>query len=155
MPICVISPGYNNHGGFRSEKLLNSIFAQNYSNYRVVITDDASTDHTAEVIEKYLQFYGIKEDKAILVKNKERKYSGYTMYHAIMMHCDPTGITVSVDGDDELIGRQVFKVTNAVYQQKRIGVMWTRCMRLDINGGFVDYFAYSWRSGMQRVEKDP
>ena len=51
--------------------------------------------------------------------------SGYTMYHAITKYCDKDGITISVDGDDEVIGRNVFKMTNAVYQRDRIGVMWT------------------------------
>jgi hypothetical protein len=51
--------------------------------------------------------------------------SGFTMYHAITKHCDKSGITMSVDGDDELIGRNVFKMTNAVYQRDRIGVLWT------------------------------
>ena len=44
-------------------------------------------------------------------------YSGFTMYHAITKYCDRSGITMSVDGDDELMGRQVFKMTNAVYQK--------------------------------------
>lgn len=62
-------------------------------------------------------------------------YSGFTMYHSITKYCDITGITLSVDGDDEVLGRQVFKVTNAVYQERKLGVMWTQFLRFNINDG--------------------
>lgn len=42
--MCIISTGYNNMGGFRFEYLLNSVFAQNYSNFKLVLINDASTD---------------------------------------------------------------------------------------------------------------
>lgn len=43
-------PTYNNNKNFRVEANLNSVFAQNYTNYKVVIIDDASIDKTAERI---------------------------------------------------------------------------------------------------------
>jgi glycosyltransferase involved in cell wall biosynthesis len=52
---------------------LNSIFAQNYTNYKVVIIDDASGDNTAERIQSYLSFYKINQEKCLLKKNKENK----------------------------------------------------------------------------------
>lgn len=42
--MCIMVPGYNNNDKFRIEYNLNSIFAQNYTNYKVVIVNDASTD---------------------------------------------------------------------------------------------------------------
>ena len=69
LPICVIAPGFNNNKDFRIEKNLNSVFLQNYTNYRIIITDDASDDGTADTVDKYLKFYGIGEDKAVFVKN--------------------------------------------------------------------------------------
>jgi glycosyltransferase involved in cell wall biosynthesis len=42
--MCVVVPGYNNNAKFRLEYNLNSIFLQNYTNYFVVIINDASTD---------------------------------------------------------------------------------------------------------------
>ncbi len=58
-------------------------------------------------------------------------YSGYTMYHTITGYCDINGITVNVDGDDELMGRNVFKVINAVYQKYKIGVLWSSYFRIN------------------------
>jgi cellulose synthase/poly-beta-1,6-N-acetylglucosamine synthase-like glycosyltransferase len=54
MGFCIIVPTYNNANNFRAELNLNSIFSQNYTNYKVVIIDDASQDQTATIIRKYL-----------------------------------------------------------------------------------------------------
>lgn len=51
--MCVVSPGYNNNAKFRIEYSLNSIFTQNYSNYKVIIINDASTDGSGEIYRKY------------------------------------------------------------------------------------------------------
>jgi len=42
--MCIIATGRNNNANFRIEANLNSIFNQNYSNYFVVVVDDASND---------------------------------------------------------------------------------------------------------------
>ena len=55
----MVVTGHNTNKDFAIEANLNSIFTQNYSNYRVVIIDDGSDDGSQEVIEKYLKFYGI------------------------------------------------------------------------------------------------
>jgi glycosyltransferase involved in cell wall biosynthesis len=51
--MCVIAPGYNNNANFRIENNLNSIFAQNYSNYKAVIINDASTDGSGDIYRRY------------------------------------------------------------------------------------------------------
>lgn len=57
IPMCVVVPGYNNNAKFRIEYNLNSIFLQNYTNYFVVIINDASNDGSDEIYRKYLDFY--------------------------------------------------------------------------------------------------
>ena len=44
IPMCVIAPGFNNNARFRVGNNLNSIFRQNYTNYFVVLINDASND---------------------------------------------------------------------------------------------------------------
>lgn len=63
-------PTYNNAKNFRAELNLNSIFSQNYTNYKVVIIDDASTDKTPVVIQKYLDYFSIPKEKCELIVNK-------------------------------------------------------------------------------------
>lgn len=44
---------------------------------------------------------------------------------AIKKHCGKDSIAVLVSGDDELLGKLVFKVLNVVYQSKQPGVAYT------------------------------
>jgi len=52
--MCLLVCGYNNNARFRIEHNLNSIFTQNYTNYKVVIINDASNDGSGDVYRKYL-----------------------------------------------------------------------------------------------------
>ena len=47
--ICIVSPCYN-HGRYVPE-MLESIFAQTFTDYEVVVVDDGSTDGSAEILE--------------------------------------------------------------------------------------------------------
>ena len=71
--MCLIVPGYNNNAKFRIEYNLNSIFSQNYTNYFVVIINDASTDNSDEMYRRYLDFYNIDKTTYAYVENKDRK----------------------------------------------------------------------------------
>lgn len=43
----------------------------------------------------------------------------HNIYFAVYDHCRPGQILAIVDGDDELVGRQVFKLFNAAYHQMK------------------------------------
>ncbi len=44
---------------------------------------------------------------------------------AAKSYCKPEEIFIIVDGDDELLGRQVLKHFNAVFQSKKVWVMYS------------------------------
>ena len=54
---------------FKIESNLNSIFTQNYTNYKAIIMDDGSTDGSYDIYQKYLEFYGIDPKHYVLIKN--------------------------------------------------------------------------------------
>lgn len=54
-PFCLVVPTINNAKDFRYYYNLVSIFNLNYTNYNVVIIDDASTDDNYELIQQYLK----------------------------------------------------------------------------------------------------
>ena len=72
MRMCIMVPGYNNNARFRIEYNLNSIFSQNYTNYRLILINDASTDGSGDVYREYMKFYNIPRDKYVYVENKKR-----------------------------------------------------------------------------------
>ncbi len=53
LPFCLIVPSYNNAKSKIYLRNLDSIFMQDYSNYRVIYIDDKSPDKTGEFVSKY------------------------------------------------------------------------------------------------------
>lgn len=60
-----------------------------------------------------------------MIKNKERRGAVYNINYAIKKHCNKEDIAVLVSGDDELLGKKVFRVLNVVYQSKKAAVVYT------------------------------
>lgn len=85
--MCLIVPGYNNNDQFRIEHNLNSIFAQNYTNYFVVIIDDHSIDESLETYRKYLAFHRIDKKKYVLLSNRRREGALHNIYINSMKYC--------------------------------------------------------------------
>lgn len=54
-------PSYNNMANNRYLHNLNSILQQDYSNYHIILIDDASDDGTAEAVLKFAKNYQISE----------------------------------------------------------------------------------------------
>ena len=53
MKFNIIMPTYNDSDSI--EETIKSLISQNYKNWRLLISDDGSTDNTKEIIEKYLK----------------------------------------------------------------------------------------------------
>jgi len=114
--IVVVIPSYNNKEWY--ERNLDSVLDQDYSNYRVIYTDDVSTDDTGKLVAAYIEKYDY-QDKITLVKNKERQGALYNLYR--MVHsCDDDAIVVTLDGDDWLPDDSVLKRLNVVYSSEEV-----------------------------------
>lgn len=100
------------------EKNLDSIFMQDYSNFRVEYVDDASSDETVELVKKYIQKHELQDRISIHAnKTRCRKLKNiYNLFHT----CDDEEIIIQVDGDDWLAHDQVFSIINQTYQEKDV-----------------------------------
>lgn len=56
----------------------------------------------------------------ILVKNGERMMAMSNIRNAAKQYCNADDIMMIVDGDDQLVGRQVFKLFNAVLHKEKV-----------------------------------
>lgn len=114
--ICVIVPSYNNILWWQWN--INSILRQDYTNVRIVITDDNSNDGTGEALAAYIEGHHL-ENKVQLLRNKERRGALYNWY--TMIHCCPDeAIIVTVDGDDALPeDPYLLKKINAIYSSSQ------------------------------------
>ena len=70
----------------------------------------------------YAQKIGITNIKYIA--NKEQKYATYNLKQA-SEECSSGEIMVIVDGDDELVGKQVFKLVNNFYSIENKWLVYT------------------------------
>jgi glycosyltransferase involved in cell wall biosynthesis len=89
------------------ERTLASIMSQTYKNFVCYITDDISTDNSADVVENFIK----GDDRFILIRNKEKKYQGgnYDLICRDTEGIDDEDIFVEVDGDDWLPDNKVFE----------------------------------------------
>lgn len=99
---------------------------QNYTNYRIVFIDDCSDDETFRESKRYLlDELRFEKGRVDFVRNLEHKFATYNILHAGFEYCGEGDIQVIVDGDDMLIGKQVFQIINAEFQKKDLWVMYT------------------------------
>ncbi|MCH9621155.1 MAG: hypothetical protein S4CHLAM20_05710 [Chlamydiia bacterium] len=102
---------YNNEKYFK--KNLDSVFLQNYKNFRVIYSDDASTDNTWDFINKYIDERGLG-DRITLRHNSKNKGAMYNHYQMVNS-CTDDEIYVSLDGDDWFSCKNVLKRLNQAY----------------------------------------
>jgi len=114
--IVVFTPSYNNSEWYK--KNLDSIFSQNYQNYRLVYIDDCSPDGTGDLVEQYINECG-QQHRVTLIKNKDRKLAMANIYKAIHVS-DDDAIMVSLDGDDWFAHDNVLQVINKAYQDPNV-----------------------------------
>lgn len=74
----VLIANYNN-GNYISE-CLESVLKQTYQNFEIIIVDDASTDTSLNIIQKY-----IDQDNRIKIYNNDKNYgAGYSKKDALI-----------------------------------------------------------------------
>lgn len=56
--------------------------------------------------------------------------------NAAKMHCKPEEIFLIVDGDDELLGKQVLKLFNAIFQEKKLWFVYSNFLTTTGGVGF-------------------
>ncbi len=113
----IIIPSYNNAEWY--DKNLSSVFAQDYTDYKVIYIDDDSSDDTyARVIEK-TRASG-KQSKVTIIKNTQRKGALANIYHAVHEHCPDDAIVVLLDGDDWLKHDTVLSTVVKAYKDDNV-----------------------------------
>ena len=107
-PFVIVIPSYNN--ARYVDRNLQSVFAQEYTNYRVVYIDDASSDGTHEKALAY---------PVTLIRNAENQKALANLYQVIHGLRDEE-IVVLLDGDDWLFHTKVLQTLNRYYQDSKV-----------------------------------
>ncbi|HKY46063.1 MAG TPA: glycosyltransferase [Pyrinomonadaceae bacterium] len=107
---------FHNPGHFL-DNCIESLLAQDYDNFEVILIDDASTDHSQQKIPQ--------DDRRFrLVRNDIRRGYGWNHHHAVTTYCDADDIVVSLDGDDWLACADALTHVNLVYGESDCWVMY-------------------------------
>jgi len=61
-----------------------------------------------------------------LFRNTVHKRKSENQFFTGQENCEPGSIMIVVDGDDELIGKQVFKFVNAAYQKYNLYYLYSQ-----------------------------
>lgn len=112
----IVIPSYNNIKW--CDKNILSVINQNSNNYRVIFTDDKSSDGTFEKVEEIVKKSG-KADKITLIKNEVRLGALHNLYN--MIHsCNDDEIILTLDGDDWLSDENVINKLQQVYSSSDV-----------------------------------
>lgn len=125
----VVIPAYNAFPWI--EKCLASIEEQTYRNFDVCIVDDASTqEEMRTTIKEYADRNGWKTvfseanqgGLASIVKGVEA------------LQCDDEDVLIFIDGDDWLIGPNVFEKLNKIYSEEDVWMTYGQHAKTNVNG---------------------
>jgi glycosyltransferase involved in cell wall biosynthesis len=119
LKFCIVISSYNNIK-YASQNL-NSIFKQNYNNWRIKYFDDSSDDGMSELVSQIKLDSGLSDNKFLLVRHPKRlRSASYNIYEAAHNFCSNEEVMVLVDGDDMLATDDVLKKLAQVYKDNKI-----------------------------------
>lgn len=115
----------------RYKKNIDSILMQEYTNYRAIVIDDASSDGTSEAILSYIANHAAFRNGRVRVQqNKVRKMALTNILDAGQNFCHEDDIFMVIDGDDYLLGKQVFKLFNAAFSSSDAWVVYSNFLTI-------------------------
>lgn len=120
----IIIPSYNNEAFV--EKNLDSVFKQEYKNYRVIYIDDASSDNTYEKTYEAIKKYQA-EDRVTLIRNPQNHKALYNIYYAVHSASNEE-IVVLLDGDDWFSHTKVLSLLNQYYNDPAVWLTYGQYM---------------------------
>lgn len=121
--VSIIMPSYNT-ADFISETI-ESVLAQTYTNWELIIVDDCSTDHTDEVVKPYL-----KDSRIIYIKNDKNSGAAGSRNRALRK---ATGKWIAfLDSDDLWLPEKLEKQLSFMVQNK-YSFSYTNYIEIDEN----------------------
>ena len=143
---CIVTPSYNNFP--YAIQTLNSVFGQNYHNWRMIYIDDASNDGMSELVAKIKQESNLPDEKFTLHRYPERLRSAlYSFYYAAHNFCLDDEVMVNLDGDDLLATPNILNKLAEVYASGKTWI--TSSHFIDTSNGSIvgcnkDIFLGNW-----------
>jgi glycosyltransferase EpsE len=110
---------------------LDSLLAQTYQSFKVIMCDDGSKDNTMEVAQQYVDRY---PGKFILIQNEKNMGLNYTLNHCLE-YAD-TEYTARMDGDDLSLPHRFEQEINFLDEHSEYAIVSGPMIYFDENGDF-------------------
>lgn len=147
--VTIIMSAYNHEDYI--ESAIRSVLDQTYKNYKFIVADDASTDHTADILMKYENDI----DEIHLYDNN----SGYGRGRLFILQSE-TEYTAIISSDDFWEKQKLEKQINYMEQHPECGACFTWCDEINENGVSLEnqifciknrskeeWMMYFWKNG--------
>jgi glycosyltransferase EpsE len=115
---------------FTLPEALDSLLAQTYQEFKVILCDDGSTDNTYEVALKYAGQY----ENFILLRNEENKGLNFTL-NKCLQYAD-TAFVARMDGDDISLPTRFEEEIAVLDEHPEISIVSTAMIHFDEQGEF-------------------
>ena len=122
------------------QEALDSLYAQTYKDFKIILCDDGSRDNSYEIAKKYMEKY----DNMVLISNGENKGLNYTLNHCLE-YAD-TEYCARMDGDDISLPTRFEKEINFLDTHPEYAIVSCPMIYFDEQGDF--------RVGMEQGEPE-
>lgn len=109
---------------------LDSLYAQTYQNFKIILCEDGSSDNTYQVAKDY----ALKHDNIVLIKNEKNMGLNYTLNHCLE-YAD-TEYVARMDGDDVSLPTRFEKEINFLDSHPEYAVVSGPMIYFDEKGDF-------------------
>src|SRR5690625_1119963 len=110
------------------KEAIDSLYAQTYNNFKLVLCDDASTDNTYELAKQYAE----KHDNIVLIQNEKNMKLAYSL-NRCLEYAD-TEYVARMDGDDISLPKRFDKQINFLYEYPEYAVVSSPMIYFDETG---------------------
>jgi len=116
-------PAYNAQDTI--SRAIMSVWFQTYPNWKIVIRDDMSSDHTLAVIDNLRRQLGLFDDDRLSVTSNTEKMWEVRNIVEGLKECEPSDIICRLDGDDWLCDSDALTIIDHKYKTTGCDVLWT------------------------------
>ena len=117
-----VTPAYNCQAAIA--QTIKSVYAQSYDSWRMVVYDDVSSDHTAQVVEDASKFLNL--GSKLQVARREEKYGEVRNTLDAVQTIEDDEVVCRLDAGDWLTDVDALRILDEAYRQTSAAVMWTK-----------------------------
>src|SRR5208282_206281 len=130
--VTVLIPVYNRESFIGDA--IDSVVAQDYSDWDILVVDDGSTDGTVEVVKSR-----VSDDRISLI---QMKHGGITAANAMGIEHARGPVVTCLDSDDRLMPDSLSAVMPAFEDNLRLGYVWTNWIDSTGDNGTSDFVPF-------------